>query len=100
MIRGTTPTHIFNLPIDTSIIKEVRITYVQYSKIIVEKTERDVAMSDQTIRFKLTQEETLRFAKSTPVRVQLKVLTTDNTVLASPIRDIPVDDILNEEVLE
>lgn len=100
MIRGTTPTHIFNLPIDTSIIKEVRITYVQYSKIIVEKTERDVAISDQTIRFKLAQEETLRFAKSTPVRVQLKVLTTDNTVLASPIRDIPVDDILNEEVLE
>ena len=100
MIRGTTPTHIFNLPIDTSIIKEVRITYVQYAKVVVEKTERDVTMEGQTIRFKLTQEETLSLSMSTPVRVQLKVLTTDNTVLASPIRDIPVGDILNEEVLE
>ena len=100
MIRGTTPTHIFNLQIDTSIIKKVRITYVQYAKVVVEKTERDVNMGGQTIRFKLTQEETLGISRSTPVRVQLKVLTADNTVLASPIRDIPVDDILNEEVLE
>lgn len=99
MIRGTTPTHIFNLQIDTSIIKEVRITYVQYTNIVVEKTEHDVTIGDQAIRLKLTQEETLRFSKSTPVRVQLKVLTTDNTVLACLVKDIPVEEILNEEVL-
>lgn len=99
MIRGTTPTEIFKLPIDASIIKKVRITYVQYAKIIVEKTEQDVAMSDQTIRFKLTQEETLRFSATTPAIVQLKVLFTDNTVQACPIMEVSVKDILNEEVL-
>lgn len=100
MIRGTTPTHIFHLQIDTATIKEVRITYVQYSKTLVEKTERDVIMEDKSIRLKLTQDETLKFSKSTPVRIQLKVLTTDNTVLACPVKELPIEDILNEEVLE
>lgn len=100
MIRGTTPTHIFHLKIDTSTIKELRITYVQYSKTLVEKSEKDVTMEGSEIRLKLTQEETLKFSRSTPVRIQLKVLTTDNTVLACPVKELPVDDILNEEVLE
>ena len=100
MIRGTTPTQIVNLPIDTSIVKKVRITYSQGSKTIVEKTEQDVAMSDKTIRFNLTQEETLSFSATTTVRVQIKVLTTANFVHACRIKCITVDDILNEEVLE
>ena len=40
MIRGTTPTHIFKLPIDTSTIRQLRITYVQYGKTVLEVTER------------------------------------------------------------
>lgn len=100
MIRGTTPTHIFRLQIETATIKEVRITYAQYSKVILEKTEKDVTLEDKSIRLKLTQEETLLFRDKVSVQLQLKILTTDNSVLACPVKDLPVEEILNEEVLE
>lgn len=99
MIRGTTPTHIFNLPIETGTLKAVRITYEQFSRAVLEKTEGDVTMDGKTIRFKLTQEETLRFRKDVSVSFQIKVLTTDNVVLATPVETLSVKDILNEEVL-
>ena len=100
MIRGTTPTHIFNLPIATKTIKEVRVTYAQNGKTVVEKTETDVTMTSAAIRLKLSQEDTLKFAVTVPVQVQLKVLTTGDVVMASPIKMVPVSVILNEEVLE
>lgn len=99
MIRGTTPTHIFNLKIDTATVKEVRITYAQCSKVILEKTEKDVTMEGKAIRLKLTQEETLLFREDFSVQLQLKILTTDNVVLACPVEDLDVEKILNEEVL-
>lgn len=53
MIRGSTPTHTFNLSIDTSTIKRLRLTYVQYGNIL-EKTEDDVTISDGKISYTLT----------------------------------------------
>lgn len=100
MIRGTTPTHIFRLPISTDTLKEIRITYEQYSKTVLEKTERDVNLNENEIRLKLTQQETLKFSPRITVKLQMKVLTTDNTVLASPVKELSVEEILNEEVLE
>lgn len=100
MIRGTTPTHTFHLPIDTSTIKEIRITYRQNSRIILEKTEADVEMDGSAVQFTLTQEETLKFSHKSRVQLQVKVLTNGNVVLASPIKDLNVSEILNDEVLE
>lgn len=99
MIRGTTPTHIFNLPMQTNSIKEVRVTYKQGDATLVEKTEADVTMTSTAIKLTLSQEDTLQFAANTPVQVQLKVLTTGEKVLASPVKIVPVSVILNEEVL-
>lgn len=100
MIRGTTPTHVFQLPIDAGTLKEVRITYKQHSKVVLEKTEADVTMEGRTISFVLTQEESMRFESGVTVKLQVKVLTVNGTVLASPIREFTVEDILNSEVLE
>lgn len=99
MIRGTTPTHIFNLPIQTNSIKEVRVSYKQGDTILVEKTEHDVKMTSTAIKLTLSQEDTLKFAANIPVQVQLKVLTTGDVVLATPVRMVQVSVILNEEVL-
>lgn len=44
IIRGTTQTHIFKLPIDISSIRQLRITYSQYSKTVLEVTEADVVI--------------------------------------------------------
>lgn len=100
MIRGTTPTHTFRLSIDTNTITELRITYVQLGKTVVEKTEKDVKMGEKSISLTLTQEESLEFRAGSAVEVQLKVLTNVGTVLASPVISLNVDKILNTEVLE
>lgn len=101
MIRGTTPTHIFRLPVDTSTIREIRITYCQFGRTVMEKTEKDVTMDGDIVQFTLTQEESLLFrAGSNKVQLQVKVLTTANTVLASPVKAMSVEEILNEEVLK
>lgn len=99
MIRGTTPTHIFNLSIETDTIKAVRITYEQFSKVVLEKTESDVTMEGKAIKLKLTQEETLRFRNGYAVSFQMKILTNDGVVMACPVKTISVEEILNEEVL-
>ena len=39
MRRGSTPIHTFTLPVDTSIIDKLRITYVQKDEIVLIKTE-------------------------------------------------------------
>lgn len=100
MIRGTTPTHTFRLSIETSSIIEVRITYVQLGKTVIEKTEEDVRMGEKSISLTLTQEESLEFRAGSEVEVQLKVLTNVGTVLASPVISLNVGKILNTEVLE
>lgn len=100
MIRGTTPTHTFRLSIETSSITEVRITYVQLGKTVIEKTEKDVRLGEKSISLTMTQEESLKFRVGADVEVQLKVLTNVGTVLASPVISINVDKILNTEVLE
>ena len=37
MIRGTTTKHIFNIPLEASDIKEVKIAYSQNGKIVLSK---------------------------------------------------------------
>lgn len=99
MIRGTTPTHIFKLPIDTSTIRQLRITYAQYGKTVLEVTEANVTMVDQEVRYRLSQEDTLQFKLPAQVEVQIKVMTVDSNVMASPVMTLNVEKVLNTEVL-
>lgn len=99
MFRGSTPTHTFQLPIPASSLTKIRITYSQFDHKVLEKTEKDVTSEENTIKVTLTQEETLKFKKDKDVRIQLKVLNTLGAVLPSRIFMVPVEDVLNEEVL-
>lgn len=99
MIRGTTPTHIFRLPIEADTIRKLRITYSQGRKTVLEATEADCTMTGQEIRFRLTQEDTLLFTPLVAVELQIKVLTTDDNVMASKVMSLAVERILNTEVL-
>lgn len=99
MIPGTTPTHIFNLPISTGIIKDLRITYTQFRRTIIEKDLNAVTLDEKSIRLTLTQKETLQFKPSSPAFWQMKVLTSNGAVLATKVQELPIDEVLNEEVL-
>lgn len=99
MIRGTTPTHKFNISFDTSRIKDIRITYAQDGEAVVEKHMTDCDLDGNVITTSLTQEETLKFHAKRPVELQIKVLTSEDNVLATRVYTISVDRVLNEEVL-
>lgn len=97
---GTTPELTFNLPFDTSIIKNLYITFKDRNKaIVLEKTEADCTMNNNSVTVELSQEETLQFEKRTKVRVQLRIKTTNDKALKSNIIVIDIGDLLKEGVI-
>jgi hypothetical protein len=99
MIRATTPTHKFTLPFNyTQYVKKILITYYQKGNIVLEKNENDVQIDGNIVSYKLTQEETKLFSNGF-VRVQVRVLTINDDALASEEQTVPIDNVLNDEVL-
>ena len=101
MIRGTTPKLTFNLPIDTSTLKNVYVTFADQDKnVLLEKETAECQLSDKSIAVKLTQEETLEFTGRQSVLVQLRMTDTAGEAFASKIYTVHVDDILKDGVIE
>lgn len=99
MIRGTTPTHTFNIPFDTSVIKEVRIIYAQDDIELFTKSTEDCELKDTNIIVTLTQQDTFKFDHKKCVQIQIRILTVYGEVLSSVIDKIGVSQCLSEEVL-
>lgn len=100
MIRGTTTTHIFNVPLEASDIKNVKITYSQNGNIVFYKKKSDCVISDNTIAVTLSQEDTFKLVSSAHVKIQLRILTDKNFVMSSKIMTVGVGDCLDNEVLK
>lgn len=98
MYRATTPKHTFKLPMETSLIDSLIISYAQKGKVIIEKHLEDVDLEDNSITVTLTQEETNLFTKSCTAQVQLRIKVGEY-VHASDIMEIKVNDVLNDEVM-
>ena len=99
MIRATTPTFIFRLPIDCSKITKAEVTLSQSGENKLTKQTEDCLMNDKKLTVTLSQEETLLFSDKADVQTQLRVLTSDDKVFASQVFSVPVIDSLSEEVL-
>lgn len=97
MIRGTTPTHTFVLPFDTSVVKSAKVLYAQSDVVIFEKT--SCTMDGNTLSVRLTQEETLEFDCKKNVEIQLRILTEADDALTSDIIVADVMRCLDDEVL-
>lgn len=99
MYKGTTPTHMFNVPIDTSIIKEIKITYSQRDEEVLVKRTEDCTISEGLITTKLSQEDTFRFEGNMIVTIQMRILTLGgDALIAEPIM-MAVGKCLDDEVL-
>lgn len=99
MYKGTTPTHTFGVAIDTSLIKEVKITYSQRDKEILVKRTEDCEISEGVITTRLSQEDTFLFEGNMIVTIQLRVLTLGgDALIAEPIM-MAVGKCLDDEVL-
>lgn len=99
MIRGTTPTHTFVLPIDTETLKDVKVTYAQNEQVILEKKGTQCVLEDNTVKVKLSQEDTFLFDCSKTVQIQVRGLTTTGEVLATQVINEIVGTCLDDEVL-
>lgn len=100
MRRYTTPTHIFNVPFDASIIKKVRIVYAQNESIILVKEGESCECGTNQITTKLTQEDTALFdCKKSFTEIQAHILThTGESLVSKPLR-VAVERCLDTEVL-
>ena len=104
MYRVTTPTHTFTLPIDTSICKEILITYKQKGVELNKHYQNGVlpdgmTLDGKTVVIILTQEETKAFRNGL-VAVQVRALTNADKAFASQLFNVSNNDVLNEEILE
>ncbi len=102
MRRGTTPTLVFHLPFDTSMVKEAYVTLKYYKGNGIETLEKDTdacIRNGSDIAVKLTQEETLNFPAGKNIDIQLRVLTYEDNALVSQIFSEPAERILKDGVI-
>ena len=99
MRKGTTPTHIFTLDVDTSNLTDLRILYAQEEALVLEKTLTDCVLEDDAVSVTLTEDETFLFAPGIPVKIQVRIRLDDGSVLTSDLITIPVKRCLKEEKL-
>ena len=116
MVRGTTPVEVLTVK-NTEAIEEatdVWVTFEQGSTEITRKWKRypeseddndGIAVDSNIVTVKLSQEDTLSFAKGS-VSVQVKMLKNDeddatkyDDVGATEIKKLRVEEILNEDVM-
>ena len=107
MIRATTPLQEFTFETNPADFARILITYKQDEVIVMEKTQSDLSFSSYigedgiivyVAAFRMTQQEANLFQPE-PVRVQVRVLTSDGEALASDITTMRVTDVLDDEVL-
>lgn len=98
VIQGTTPSHIFRLPISINLVKDIKITYIQDKEIKFKKTLSDVFTRDNVIYVELTQEETFSLSHESRLRIELRVETQDNKVFGRVFKNIPVEELIDKEV--
>lgn len=103
MIQGTTPSLSFNLPFSTSLIKSAEIT-LQYNdsfkEVLIVKGLQDCEFGEKSISARLTQEETLKLPAPATARAQLRIVTTDNVILATEPYIVLVKELLKKDVIE
>ena len=95
MRRGTTPTLTFTLPVDSSIIECLFITFSQKREIVLEKNINDCEFIDGALQVTLSQKETLSFNVGS-IDIQIRLKTNDGSAMASNIVVVEIRDCLKD----
>lgn len=101
MYKGVTPTFTFTFqegfhPADAT---KIIVTFSNNRQKILELTESDIDIVDDTIEVTLTQNQTLSFPDG-PVRVQINFAYSDDSRVATQISAINWDRNLHSEVID
>ena len=105
IIRGTTPTIVFNVKtgLDLDNIAEVWITFRSKTGVQAHDktyTKKDVVINNKTheILLSLSQEDTLNFSGN-QMQVQLRIRMFDGAAYASGIMETIIGDVLKEGII-
>lgn len=99
MKRGTTPEHIFTIPIDAESVKVVKVTYAQGGVPIITKRTEDVTLEENQVKVKLTQEDTMALDSKMHCDIQVRIVTNEGEAMASTPIKRSVGVLLDDEVL-
>lgn len=99
MIRGTTPTFEFTLPMPTAEIVAGYITFAQNGSVVIDKALTDCACAGHTVTLRLTQEETLKLQHGDRTELQVRVRTAGGEALATRVYTLPTDRVLKNGVI-
>lgn len=104
MYTGTTPTHSFKLPYDTSTLKAIQVIYKQGGMKMTKlyknnKLPPGMSVDGAYVYVKLTEQETSAFSPDTLALCQIRVRTEEDNVIPSKIKQIKVYESLDTEVL-
>lgn len=100
MFKGTTPTFIFTLPndFDATDASKIIVTLSAKNVPVIEKTGKDLEVTEHTISVYLSQEETFRMPVG-DVQAQINFLYADGSRVATNIVRIEWSRNLHNEVM-
>lgn len=99
MRQGTTPTLVIHTSgLELEKLTSLYLTIEQNGTILTKRME-DLVIEENTVAVTLTQEETLQFMPGR-YQVQIRAITEEGTVIASPILTRPVFSVLYKEIIE
>lgn len=100
---GSTPTNTFVVPssIDITGYQEIQIVYNQGGREIVKKSSLDneITVSGNNLIVTLTQEDTFKFDYNKAVRIQVRIMLSDDSVIASNHLTVNAMECLDTRVL-
>lgn len=99
MIRGTTPTLEFTLPIDTGQLAQAYVTFAQRGDVKLDKPLEECTREEKKLIVKLTQEETLKLQDDRITEIQIRARTLAGDAFASNIIRESTDRILKDGVI-
>lgn len=95
MMRGTTPTITFTLPIPTAAIDSGYVTFAQSGSVKIDKSLSDCERKDNKVSVTLSQSETLSLSADITTEIQL-ALRCGSKVFRSKIMRVQTDRILKD----
>lgn len=99
MRQGTTPTHSFTLPVSSSSVGEIYVSYNQNNSSLIEKSGDDISFTDMedgscVASVTLSQTETLKLSPDSDCLIQIRFRTSTGAAFASQIISERVEKVL------
>ena len=98
MIRSSTPTIEIQTDIDLQSLSGFWVSFKQGNEIL-RKTKSEVEIIENTLKVRLTQEETAKFKAEQLVEIQLRWLSENGSAGGSNIERVQFGRVLEDEVI-